>query len=76
MVISHEIGFAKAWADRAILMDGGKIIEEAPPQILFNKPKHERTKAFLSKILWLLLNIPLSCKVKGDFIGIDLTLVR
>jgi polar amino acid transport system ATP-binding protein len=51
VVVSHEIGFAKACADRAILMDGGKIIEEATPQILFNKPKHERTKAFLSKVL-------------------------
>ncbi len=51
VVVSHEIGFAKAAADRAILMDGGKIIEEAPPEILFNKPKHERTKAFLSKVL-------------------------
>jgi polar amino acid transport system ATP-binding protein len=51
VVVSHEIGFAKACADRAILMDGGKIIEEATPEILFNKPKHERTKAFLSKVL-------------------------
>jgi polar amino acid transport system ATP-binding protein len=51
VVVSHEIGFAKAAADRAILMDGGQIIEEAPPKILFEKPKHERTKAFLSKVL-------------------------
>lgn len=51
VVVSHEIGFAKVCADRAILMDGGKIIEEAKPEILFNKPKHERTKAFLSKVL-------------------------
>jgi polar amino acid transport system ATP-binding protein len=51
VVVSHEIGFAKACADRAIFMDGGKIIEEATPEILFNKPKHERTKAFLSKVL-------------------------
>lgn len=51
VVVSHEIGFAKACADRAILMDGGKIVEEATPEILFNRPKHERTKAFLSKVL-------------------------
>jgi polar amino acid transport system ATP-binding protein len=51
MVVSHEIGFAKAAADRAILMDGGKIIEEAPPKVLFENPKHARTKAFLSKVL-------------------------
>jgi polar amino acid transport system ATP-binding protein len=51
VVVSHEIGFAKAAADRAILMDGGQIIEEAPPEILFSNPKEERTKLFLSKVL-------------------------
>jgi len=51
VVVSHEMGFARAAADRAILMDGGLIIEEATPQILFSHPKHERTKAFLSKVL-------------------------
>jgi polar amino acid transport system ATP-binding protein len=51
VVVSHEIGFAKAAADRAILMDGGQIIEEAPPSILFSNPKEERTKLFLSKVL-------------------------
>jgi ABC-type polar amino acid transport system, ATPase component len=51
VVVSHEMGFARAAADRAILMDGGQIIEQAPPNILFSNPKHERTKAFLSKVL-------------------------
>ncbi|NPV41601.1 MAG: amino acid ABC transporter ATP-binding protein [Anaerolineae bacterium] len=51
VVVSHEMGFARAAADRAILMDGGQIIEQAPPNILFTNPKHERTKAFLSKVL-------------------------
>ncbi len=51
VVVSHEIGFARAAADRAILMDGGQIIEEAPPDILFSNPKEERTKLFLSKVL-------------------------
>ncbi len=51
VVVSHEMGFARAAADRAILMDGGQIIEEAAPDILFSKPKEERTKLFLSKIL-------------------------
>ncbi len=51
VVVSHEIGFARAAADRVILMDGGLIIEEAPPDVLFTKPRHERTKAFLSKVL-------------------------
>lgn len=51
VVVSHEMGFARAAAHRAILMDGGQIIEEAPPDILFTSPTQERTKAFLSKIL-------------------------
>jgi polar amino acid transport system ATP-binding protein len=51
VVVSHEMGFARAAANRAILMDGGQIIEEAPPDTLFTNPKQERTKAFLSKIL-------------------------
>ena len=51
VVVSHEMGFAKAAADRAILMDEGKIIEEAPPEVLFTNPIHARTKLFLSKVL-------------------------
>jgi len=51
VVVSHEMGFARAAANRAILMDEGMIIEEAPPNILFSKPTHERTKLFLSKVL-------------------------
>jgi polar amino acid transport system ATP-binding protein len=51
VVVSHEMGFARAAAHRAILMDSGQIIEEAPPDILFTHPKNERTKAFLSKVL-------------------------
>ena len=45
------MGFAKAAANRAILMDAGQIVEEAPPDILFTQPKQDRTKLFLSKIL-------------------------
>jgi polar amino acid transport system ATP-binding protein len=51
IVVSHEMGFARAAANRAILMDGGQIVEEAPPNILFTNPIHERTKLFLSKVL-------------------------
>lgn len=51
VVVSHEMGFARAAADRAVLMDEGKIVEEAAPDVLFNHPTHERTKAFLSRIL-------------------------
>lgn len=51
IVVSHEMGFTRAAADRAILMDEGQIIEQGPPHILFSNPTHERTKLFLSKIL-------------------------
>lgn len=51
VVVSHEIGFARAAADRAILMDEGRIIEEATPDVLFENPTEERTKLFLSKVL-------------------------
>jgi polar amino acid transport system ATP-binding protein len=51
VVVSHEMGFARAAANRAILMDGGQIVEQAPPNILFSNPKEERTKAFLSHVL-------------------------
>ncbi len=51
IVVSHEMGFAKAAADRMIFMDEGVIVEEATPEDLYNNPQHERTKLFLSKIL-------------------------
>jgi polar amino acid transport system ATP-binding protein len=51
VVVSHEMGFARAAANRAILMDEGLIIEEGTPDVLFTSPTEERTKLFLSKIL-------------------------
>ncbi len=51
VVVSHEMGFTRAAAKRAILMDEGMIVEEAIPEILFSNPTQERTKLFLSKIL-------------------------
>jgi polar amino acid transport system ATP-binding protein len=51
LVVSHEMGFAKAAADRILFMDEGKIIEDTTPDELFTNPREERTKAFLSKIL-------------------------
>ena len=53
IVVSHEMGFARAAATRCIFMDEGQIIEEAPPEELFTSPRHERTKLFLSKVLSL-----------------------
>ncbi|AEI46377.1 amino acid ABC transporter ATP-binding protein [Paenibacillus mucilaginosus] len=51
VVVTHEMGFAREVADRVIFMDGGYILEEGPPSELFDAPKHERTQAFLGKIL-------------------------
>ena len=51
VVVSHEMGFAKEVADRVILMDEGKIVEEGTPQGLFDHPREERTRTFLSKVL-------------------------
>ena len=51
VVVSHEMGFARNAANRAILMDAGQIVEEATPDVLFTAPTHPRTKEFLSKVL-------------------------
>jgi polar amino acid transport system ATP-binding protein len=51
VVVSHEMGFARACADRVIFMDGGQFIEEGEPDELFAHPKQERTKSFLGKVL-------------------------
>ena len=49
--VTHEMGFAKQVADRVIFMADGTIVEEGTPDHFFEAPEHERTKAFLSKIL-------------------------
>ena len=51
LCVTHEMGFARQVADRVIFMDGGYIVEEGTPEHFFTAPEHERTKAFLSKIL-------------------------
>ncbi|MBI9107676.1 MAG: amino acid ABC transporter ATP-binding protein [Spirochaetales bacterium] len=51
MVVSHEMGFAKAAADKVVFMDEGEIIETGTPLEVFNSPKEERTKTFLQHIL-------------------------
>ncbi|TWD93198.1 amino acid ABC transporter ATP-binding protein (PAAT family) [Neobacillus bataviensis] len=51
VVVTHEMGFAREVGDRVIFMDGGYIVEENEPNQLFGNPQHERTKAFLSKVL-------------------------
>ncbi len=51
MVVSHEMGFARAAATRILFMDAGQILEDTTPQKLYDDPQHDRTKMFLSKIL-------------------------
>jgi len=51
VVVTHEMGFARQIADRVIFMADGEIVEEGTPQHFFDNPTHERTRAFLSKIL-------------------------
>ncbi len=51
IVVTHEMGFAREVAHRALFMDEGEIIEEGTPEGLFNRPQNERTQQFLSKIL-------------------------
>ena len=49
--VTHEMGFAKAVADRVIFMDQGQIVEQNTPEAFFTHPQHERSRDFLSKIL-------------------------
>jgi len=51
VVVSHEMGFAKAAADCMVFIDGGRVIEEGSPEEIFSNPKEDRTKLFLSQIL-------------------------
>jgi polar amino acid transport system ATP-binding protein len=53
VVVSHEMSFARAAANRVIFMDEGQIVEQATPHTFFENPKEERTRLFLSKILHL-----------------------
>jgi ABC-type polar amino acid transport system ATPase subunit len=51
IVVSHEMGFAREAADRVVMVDEGQIVEQGRPDDMFNRPQHERTRSFLSKIL-------------------------
>jgi polar amino acid transport system ATP-binding protein len=51
VVVSHEMGFARAAADRMVLLEGGRVIEDGTPEEIFSSPKEERTKEFLSHVL-------------------------
>jgi polar amino acid transport system ATP-binding protein len=51
VVVTHEMGFARKVAHRMVFMDAGRVVEEGPPDAFFDRPRHERTRQFLSKIL-------------------------
>ncbi|MFS0862880.1 amino acid ABC transporter ATP-binding protein [Fredinandcohnia sp. 179-A 10B2 NHS] len=51
VVVTHEMGFAREVGDRVLFMDDGLIVEENTPKEIFENPQHDRTKAFLSKVL-------------------------
>lgn len=51
IIVTHEMGFAESVCDRVVFMDGGYVVEEGPPEIVFRNPAHERTRNFLRKHL-------------------------
>jgi polar amino acid transport system ATP-binding protein len=51
VVVTHEMGFAREVGDSLVFMDSGVIVETGTPRDMLSNPKHERTKAFLSKVL-------------------------
>ncbi|WNI20659.1 amino acid ABC transporter ATP-binding protein [Streptomyces sp. ITFR-16] len=51
VIVTHEIGFAREIADRVVFMDNGRIVEQGPPAQVLDRPEHERTRDFLSKVL-------------------------
>ena len=52
VVVTHEMGFARAAADRLLFIDEGEVVEIGPPEEVFSNPSHERTRAFFDKILY------------------------
>lgn len=51
VIVTHEMGFAREVADRAIFIHKGEITEQGPPEQLFDAPQHERTRSFLARVL-------------------------
>jgi polar amino acid transport system ATP-binding protein len=51
LLVTHEMSFAHDFADRVLFFDGGRIVEEGPPDQIFTNPRHERTQVFLKKII-------------------------
>jgi polar amino acid transport system ATP-binding protein len=51
LVVTHEMGFAREVGNRLVFMDGGVIVEEGPPKVVFQQPKSERLRTFLGQVL-------------------------
>jgi polar amino acid transport system ATP-binding protein len=51
IVVTHEMGFAREVADTVVFMDGGRVVEAGSPEQILEHPQHERTQAFLSKVI-------------------------
>ncbi len=51
LVVTHEMGFARDVSDRVVFMDGGVIVENDVPEVVFTQPKHPRTREFLARVL-------------------------
>jgi polar amino acid transport system ATP-binding protein len=51
IVVTHEMGFAREAADTVAFLDGGVVVEHGPPAEVLGRPRHERTRAFLDKVL-------------------------
>jgi polar amino acid transport system ATP-binding protein len=51
VVVTHEIGFARRVADQVVFMDGGRVVEQGPPERVLDNPQHDRTRAFLARVL-------------------------
>ncbi len=51
VVVTHEMGFAREVGDTLVFMDGGVVVESGNPREVLANPRHERTRAFLSKVL-------------------------
>ncbi len=50
LLVTHEMAFARQFADRVVFMDGGRVVEEGPPEALFDSPREERTQQFLRRV--------------------------
>jgi polar amino acid transport system ATP-binding protein len=50
VVVSHEMRFARGAADRVVFMDHGRILEQGPPEKIFNRPEHARIKEFIASL--------------------------